>query len=295
MNQDASNASIVPPIVTIDLTKNESISPPVVTIDLTNFGNNINNNNNKLENDKMKQEDPIRFTNIPAEKNLSSEFQQLNDKTNKEDTFSYFTREYGSLQNVFKNDDRDSQKDIDKKNDVEVKKKEKGQGKEKEKHYPRCAGSWIFTRDLSRVLLIMTHNGRYGTAKGTFDSKLGDVTMQDNRDREVREECGLSPEHLEYVPEIHFIDEIKKSKHPNKPDKATVRYWVALLKDDSHELLVKPIDTHEIQHARFYSIEKATQLLTDHAKKSKLPIFQLALKLAIAHKTSTPMPVINHL
>lgn len=159
----------------------------------------------------------------------------------------------------------------------------------------RRAGAWIFSSDLKQVLLIKHSSGSYGAPKGRYEGSDG--TAIANRDREVKEECGLLPSDLKYLPQSVFVDELEKDKSASNdkkkknkknkekdakdtppavattspspsaaepilpPPAVRVRYWIATL--ENKQAVLKARNEDEIVQVKMHPIEEAHALLSE--------------------------------
>jgi 8-oxo-dGTP pyrophosphatase MutT (NUDIX family) len=78
-------------------------------------------------------------------------------------------------------------------------------------------GAGVVIVDRDRTVLVRTHKGNYSFPKGKRKKNETDIQTAW---REVREETGISPSELDFVPGL-YVDELGKTGSPS------VRYFVA--------------------------------------------------------------------
>ena len=117
-----------------------------------------------------------------------------------------------------------------------------------------CAGCIVFRKHpVLSVCLVGTHSGNLSFPKGKRNSG---ESLRDAAIRELREETGLTTQHLEPIREDCFIDELSNRGN------VAIRLYVTDLVDGVNPKL-EPEDKEEIATCDFIPIDQALKMIVD--------------------------------
>jgi 8-oxo-dGTP pyrophosphatase MutT (NUDIX family) len=125
---------------------------------------------------------------------------------------------------------------------------------------PNCAGVIPFSSDLSKVVLVKTHNGVLGFPKGKIEKgknkgKKKDSSVFQAGLREAFEETGLKEEDLTIDENVMVYEDSSKGR-PGE-----ICLFLATLKDDNFKF--SPVDVEEIAWVGLMPVSEAMSLLME--------------------------------